>query len=362
MNGPITRLRWRGPVIGLLVIALGALAWWGLRPAATHPAGALAGAPPANPGAGRGQRIVAQAQVVPIDGIIEVRPLTNGRVLRVLVHPGDRVDANQLLAEVESDLQVAGVRQRKADLAAATERLQLTAEGPRPEDQAALSAAAEAARQEAERARDFWQRQQRLHEQHFVSEQAVIEAEHDLKAAQARTEEAQQRARGAKAGGRPGDVRVAREQETSARAAVTEGTVALSRTRILAPIGGVVMTRNVNPGDIIGSDVTTPTLFRIVDPDRLEIRFEVEELLAARLRQGLPVQFTLPGSTTVIGHGVVTRIAPQVEKRSIGADDARIRADSMIRPAWADFVAEPGVENLPVNYRLEAWVLVPAHD
>jgi multidrug resistance efflux pump len=304
----------------------------------------------------RRERIVAQAQVVPIDGIIEVRPLMAGRVLRVLVHPGDRVAGGQLLAEIESDLQVAGIRQRRAELGIASERLKLAAQGPRPEEQVALAAAAEAAREEAELARDRWQRQRQLHAQRFVSEQAVIAAEHDLNAALARAREAGQRAQAAEAGGRPEEVKAAREQVASADAAMTEGAVALSRTRIVAPIAGVVMTRNINPGDIIGSDVTSPTLFRIVDPGRLEIRFEVEELLAARLQVGLPVRFTLPGSGEVIGHGKVTRIAPQVEKRSIGADDARIRADSLVRPAWSDFTAEPGTATLPVNYRLEARV------
>ena len=308
----------------------------------------------------REERIVAQAQVVPIDGIIEVRPLTAGRVLRVLVHPGDRVATNQLLAEIESDIQVAGIRQRRADLGAASERLKLTAEGVRPEEQEALTAAATAAREDAELARDRRERQRQLHEQRFVSEQAVIEAEHDLKAAQARAQGPLLRLLGAVAGGRPQEIRAAREQVAAAHAAVTEGAVALSRTRIVAPIGGVVMTRNVNPGDIIGSDVTSPTLFRIVDPDRLEIRFEVEELLAPRLRIGLPVQFTMPGGRTIIGHGKVTRVAPQVEKRSIGADDARIRADSLVRPAWSDYLPQPGVGQLPVNYRLEARVSVDA--
>jgi len=344
----------------IALIALGAallvaaVAWFLSRP--HSPAQGAAAASPSRPD---GERIVAQAQIVPIEGIIEVRPLTSGRVLRVLVHPGDRVQADQLLAEVESDIQSAAVKQRRADLSAASERLKLTTEGVRPEEQAAVKAAAEAARQQADLARDHWERERQLHQQGFVSEQAVIEAQHDLQAADARAHEAQMRAAAATAGGRPQEIRAAREQVTSASAAVTEGAVALSRTRIVAPIAGVVMTRNVNPGDIIGSDVTSPTLFRLVDPDRIEVRFEVEELLAPRLSVGLPVQFTLPGGrSTVIGHGHVTRIAPQVEKRSIGADDARIRADSLVRPAWSDFVPEPGTQALPVNYRLEARVML----
>jgi multidrug resistance efflux pump len=303
-------------------------------------------------------RVVAQAQVVPIDGIIEVRPLAEGKVLRVLVQPGDHVKTGQLLAEIESDLESAAVRQRRADREAAAARLTLANEGVRSEEQAALTAAAEAAKHEADLARDRLQRQRALRGQGFVAEQSVIEAESSLKVADARAREAAMRARAGVAGGRAGERRAAREAVTSAGAALAQGEVALSRTRIVAPIAGVVMARNVNPGDIIGSNVTSPTLFRIVDPARVEIRFEVEELLASRVEVGIPVEFVLPGSKTVVGRGKVTRIAPQVEKRSIGADDARIRADSMVRPAWSDFTAQAGARPLPVNYRLEAWIRV----
>jgi len=301
-------------------------------------------------------RVVAQAQIVPVDGVIEVRPLAEGKVLRVLVQPGDHVRAHQLLAEIENDLPLATVRQRRADLHSAKQRLSLKREGPRPEEQAALTAAAEAARHEAELARDHSQREHELLGRGFVSEQSVIEADHNLAAAEARAREAQMRAQAAVAGGRKAEVQAAEEEIASADAALDQGQVALSRTRILAPIGGVIMTRNVNPGDVIGSNITSPTLFRIVDPARIEVRLEVEELMAPLLQAGLPVRLVLPGTQTVVGRGKITRIAPQVEKRSIGADDARIRADSMILPAWCDFTAEPGSEALPVNYRLEAWV------
>lgn len=303
-------------------------------------------------------RVVAQAQLSPIDGYIEVRPMTQGKVLRVFVQPGDRVAAGQVLARIERDLESAGVRQRRAERDVAGERLKLAQEGVRPEEQAALQAAAEAARHDAELARDRAQRQQELQAQGFVSEQAVVEAQRSHEAALARAREAALRAEAGVHGGRPADVEAARHQVDAADAALQQDQVALSRTDIVAPAAGVVMARNVNPGDIIGPNLTAPTLFRIVDPARVEVRFEVEELLAAQVAPGQEVKFVLPGVRTVVGHGRVSRVAPQVEKRSIGADDARIRADSMIRPAWADFTAEPGYENLPVNYRLEAWVRV----
>lgn len=300
------------------------------------------------------RRIVAQAQIVPVDGIIEVRPLAEGRVLRVLVQPGDRVNTDQLLAEIERDLESATVAQREADLNGAGARLALTREGVRPEDRAALAAAADAAREEADLARDRRDRQIKLREQGFASEQSVVEAVRNYAAAKARAREARMREKAGRVGGRPEEIRAAREQVEGARAAVTQGRVALDRTRILAPIGGVVMTRNVNPGDIIGSNVTSPTLFKIVDPERVEVRFEVEEIMAADVRLGQPVTLVRQGSDTVVGTGKVIRIAPQVERRTIGADDARVRADSLIRPAWCSFVPVARGDAPLINYRLEA--------
>ena len=311
---------------GLLIAGLVARSLMALPAAETAAGGAAADTGAAGaatvPGTAADGRIVAQAQVVPIDGIIEVRPLAEGRVLRVLVRPGDRVAADQLLAEIESDLPAAAVRQRQAEMQAAADRAQLTGEGV----------------------------------QGFVSEQAVTEAERSFEAALARQQAAALRAAAGAAGGRAADVRVARAQLRSAAAALSQDRVVLGRTRIVAPIGGVVMARNVNPGDIIGANVSAPTLFRIVDPQRTEVRFEFEEAVAPRIAIGLPVDYCQTGSKTVVGHGSVTRIAPQVEKRSIGADDARIRADSMVRPAWGDFTPLAGAAPLPVNFRLEARV------
>ncbi len=318
------------------------------------------GPPPVSAPAGGqdGARLVAQAQVVPIEGVVEVRPLSEGRVLRVLVRAGERVAAGQLLAELESGLQGAALGQQRAAAAAAAARDRLAIEGARPEEQAALRAAADAARLQAEQARDHWERQQALYGRGFIAVQALRDAERQRDAAQALAREAELRAAAA-AGGRPAELDRAQAELHSAQAAVQAGQVELQRTRIVAPAAGVVMTRSVDPGDVIAPSLTAPTLFRIVDPGRLEVRFEVEELLAPRLAVGLEVRYRLPGGGAVLGHGQVLRVAPQVEKRTIGADDARIRADTMVRPAWGDLQLEPGQPPLPVNYRLEAWVSLP---
>ena len=80
--------------MGLLVVGIagGALAQrvGNARPRATAGAGTL------------DERMVAQAAVVAVEGVAEVRARVEGRVVSVLVREGERVTEGQLLAEIES--------------------------------------------------------------------------------------------------------------------------------------------------------------------------------------------------------------------------------------------------------------------
>jgi HlyD family secretion protein len=305
--------------------------------------------------------VVAQAMIVPIDGIIEVRPLSDGKVLRVLVQPGDKVEAGRLLAEIDDDVQSATFEQQSAGVRIAIEKLKLTREGPRKEEQAALVAASAASRADANLAFDRWQRLKLLATKGFQSDQAVNEARLTYQAAEARAIEVSARAEAGRLGGRAAEVRAAEETVAAAKEGLRTGRIVLERTRIESPIDGVIMTRDVNPGDTIGSNVISPTLFRIVDPTRLEVRIEIEESLLDHVRLGATVEFTTVGGKTIVGTGTILRIAPQVGRRTIGAE-GRVRADSMVRPAWSEFNRTGGSRlNLPVNSRLEARILVGKH-
>ena len=79
------------------------------------------------------------------------------------------------------------------------------------------------------------------------------------------------------------------------------------------------MTRNVNPGDIIGASVTSPILFKLVDPLRVEVRMEVEESMAPHVVPGLNVTFALAGGGNVVGHGRLKRVAPQGRNEALGS-------------------------------------------
>ena len=60
-----------------------------------------------------------------------------------------------------------------------------------------------------------------------------------------------------------------------------------------------------------------------------------------------------------LGHGAVFRMSPQLARRTIGATDARLRAESQVRSAWVRW-ADDGGAILPMGFRVEARIELPA--
>jgi HlyD family secretion protein len=86
-----------------------------------------------------------------------------------------------------------------------------------------------------------------------------------------------------------------------ARAALAAARTDLERTIIRSPIDGVVVDRQVNPGQSVAASFQAPTLFVIAqDLARLQANITVDEADIGDVREGLPVRFTVdafPGET-----------------------------------------------------------------
>ncbi|MEI8255317.1 MAG: biotin/lipoyl-binding protein, partial [Deltaproteobacteria bacterium] len=218
-----------GMVAVSVLAVVGGTAGWALaqraadaRPRATAGAGTL------------DERMVAQAAVVAIDGVAEVRARVDGRVVRVLVREGERVTEGQLLAEIESETQTAETDRRVADRLALLESARAVALGARPEERAAAEAEARAAREDLALARDRVTRTEQLASSGSASAQAVVEAQQASRAAEARSSAVEARWRLSRAGGRAEDVRAARARVTAAEALELQARSELARTRLVA--------------------------------------------------------------------------------------------------------------------------------
>ena len=68
----------------------------------------------------------------------------------------------------------------------------------------------------------------------------------------------------------------------------------VARARIVAPIDGIVLARNVEPGQTLASAFTVPVLFQIArDLDELRLSVRIDEADVARVREGHEATFTV---------------------------------------------------------------------
>ena len=293
--------------------------------------------------------VVAQGAVIASAGVAEVRARTDGHVTRVLVREGDRVKAGQLLAEIDpSEIRTV------LDRLQAERRVVGMSAGARGEDRAAAQAELKVAQAELARAEDHAVRIARLHVSGAESEQAAFDADRALDVARAHLAEVK-----ARSGGRPADASAARGQVVAATASVAEAERMLARTKVIAPIAGIVLSRHIDEGDTVSP--ASGGLFEIADATRTEVAVEIEEPDALRIELGLPVKLTMPGGRVQLAEGKITRLSPRLQKRTIGADDARIRAEHQVRCAWVTWTHD-GESPLPIGKRVEAAIQLPPHD
>ncbi|WP_050992268.1 efflux RND transporter periplasmic adaptor subunit [Pseudoxanthomonas sp. GW2] len=107
-----------------------------------------------------------------------------------------------------------------------------------------------------------------------------------------------------------GEVDQMRYDLEQARAAYDLSRLELSYTTVVAPISGVVASRDIKPGNFV--QINSP-IIRIVDSSRLEATLNVPEREMAKLRAGQAVTLVadaLPGRSF---SGVVDRVAPVVD-------------------------------------------------
>jgi multidrug resistance efflux pump len=306
------------------------------------------------------QRAVADAIVEPADGVAEVRARTDGRVARVAVRVGDHVHAGDLLAEIEEDALVAEVSQRDAERRAATAQADVVREGARPEERAVTQAEVEAQRRELALAQDRATRQARLQQGGGTSDAAQAEAERGLEIARARLATVEAQLVLVRAGGRQAETRTARARADAAEAALRLARSELSRTRLVAPVSGVVLARRVDPGDTVtGSATGGPPLplFEIADSERLEARLELEGHDASRLQPGQTVTFTPEGGGETLATATLTRLSPRMEPRTLGLGSSRVRADGSVRTAWT-LIAGAAAQRLVLGERLDASIVL----
>ncbi|HTT71810.1 MAG TPA: efflux RND transporter periplasmic adaptor subunit [Anaeromyxobacteraceae bacterium] len=298
--------------------------------------------------------------IVTTDDVV-VGPQVPGQLERLLVHQGDPVKKDQLLAviqpaELEADRAYyshsAKSYASQVEESAAALRFQELETATQIRQAEANLAAAEAQKAEAAANLDdahlTFERQDRLVKHGAAAEQDFDHARTAYEAARARLDslgrqvDAQRaalelaRANGEQVAVRRGALLASQQQSDAAEAERAKADVRLSYAEVHAPIAGVVDVRAARTGEYLNPGQAIVTL---IDPDDLWVRVDVEETYVDRIRLGERFTVRLPSGEervgTVFYRGVDAGFATQRDvsrtKRDIKTFEVRLRVDNADR-------------------------------
>ncbi|MCS7080599.1 MAG: HlyD family secretion protein [Chloracidobacterium sp.] len=323
--------------IVLPIIGLSFAIWWVIV-TARQPIAAPPLSPPAE---SRFNRRIAGAGIVEAaTRNINVAPPIPGLVTAVFVKENDVVRAGDRLYQIDDREQRARLASAEANIVRA-EAAVATAKTDIANGQEAIRAAqanlksarANVAALEAQLAdaEQIVARNEKLFAAGDLAERVLISSRAARDAAQARVEQARAQVAQAQAQVTQAEAQVrsaeARLREAEAQVAVlraqrAELAVTLSRLTVTAPQAGKVLQVNVRVGETLPMTPTTPPVL-LGDTDYLQLRVDVDEINAPRIKPNLKATASLKGDATKTVDLEFVRIDPYIlPKRSLTGDNA----------------------------------------
>ena len=231
--------------------------------------------------------VVATGKVQPLTKV-EIKSKASGIVENLLVHYGDTVTEGQILAELDKELLVAGVREAKANLLAAQaayERNRVEAEGP---DLPFLKASME--------------RSKKLYADGLIAPQVLEDAEMAYQMGLNRKTAAMSNAA------------VTKAEVERAKAAVERAQTDLRYATIRSPMNGLVLSRDVEIGDAVSSILVLGSQATLVmtmgDVSEVYVLGKVDEADIGQVYLGQPARIVVESFKDKKFVGEVTKISP----------------------------------------------------
>jgi len=111
-------------------------------------------------------------------------------------------------------------------------------------------------------------------------------------------------------------VRAAESSIQAAQSAVKAIEDIQAYLRVTAPFAGVITTRNVHPGALVGTGVDSEAMFQLETINRLRLVVPVPEVEVGGIPRGARVSFTVPAYPTETFNGTVSRLARSVDAKT----------------------------------------------
>ena len=273
-------------------------------------------APPATPVDLSGPREVFAAGVVEgAQRSIELQFELSGRISEIPVVEGQAVRKGDVVARLDDSFWRHRLYESEAALDIARAELERIENGATPEARKVVRADARLAEVQVDQARAAWDRAARLYEKKSIAAQDYDNYRFAYDAAVARLEQARARVAEIEAPARADELHRAQAKVDMAGAAVLQGQTQLERAILTAPIDGVVLRAEMEPGELVSAESPHPVV-TMTSLSELRVRAYVEELDALALQPGAEAYVTVDGKPDVRYCGRVIWAAPVMGPKS----------------------------------------------
>ena len=284
--------------------------------------------------------VVATGKIQPITKV-EVKSKASGIVEKLFVDINNHVRKGQPLAQLDQQEIQAQVDAQRAQLSAAQANVG-TCEANIAQDKV------NAAAPDLPMYKATLDRNLEMQKEGVVSRQALDDANRDYLAALTRRDSAR-----AQIGVDMAKLKQARAEVLESEASLAQLEEQLSYTTIVAPMDGVILSRDVEIGDAVSSILVLGSTATLVmtegDTTQVYVQGKVDEADIAHVYMGQPARIKVESFRDRIFNGKVTKIAPLgVEKDNVTTFEVRVSIDN------------PGGE-LKANMTANAEILLDEH-
>ena len=215
--------------------------------------------------------------------LVDVGAQVSGQIKKLYVKVGDKIQKGDMIAQIDSVTQENEIAQQKAQLLI---------------HEANLASAKIA----AENAKTQYNRELQLYKRNAASKEAVENAKNSaaLKEAEQKQIEAQ-------------------IEQTKLQLSTAETN--FGYTKITAPISGTVVSVPVEEGKTVNSNQTTPTIVKIADLSKMEIKMQIAEGDISKIKIGMDVEYSILSDLDNIKKAKIYKIDPGLTTLSDGTYD-----------------------------------------
>ena len=227
------------------------------------------------------QIVEATGTIEPIN-TVSIGSQVSGRIEQIFVDYNTQVEKGQQLAQIDTSLFEAQLQQAKANINNAQATL--------AKNKALL-----------EYDTKTYHRYKNLYDRNLVSKNDLDSAESAYKSDLAQ-------------------VAAAKAQIMQAQANFATASANMGYTKIVSPVKGTVISKEVEVGQTVAASFQTPTLFTVAeDLTKMRIETSVSEADIGKVKEGQDVEYTLDGYPDSIFKGVVTqvRLSPTTESNVV---------------------------------------------